>query len=312
MKDQRFVVRFGEKEIAEGVVSASTREAADNVVYADIIVSNDALLDADPDYQAEARLFSIVASGREALLTGLVDTVTTGAENTEIVLVSHLQLLKESGTAGLGVGAGSYALETTWSLLRAAGIEAERIAFPNFDPPWEAFEVVTALDGVEMEGDVSIGGVRLLPSGPVSRLADGLGPDFLRQLYSEAPAWALSYQTARTLFEAESRGLKDIDLALTWLMARAQYSSVALPGGPARAFQRSWTASRVSRRDVTLVRGLATGRRWSRSPKNTFHRSALVPERIEALATPPLPSDLPIPLREALGAWHRAVEETEP
>ena len=261
MKDQRFVVRFGEKEIAEGVVSASTREAADNVVYADIIVSNDALLDADPDYQAEARLFSIVASGREALLTGLVDTVTTGAENTEIVLVSHLQLLKESGTAGLGVGAGSYALETTWSLLRAAGIEAERIAFPNFDPPWEAFEVVTALDGVEMEGEVSIGGVRLLPSGPVSRLADGLGPDFLRQLYSEAPAWALSYQTARTLFEAESRGLKDIDLALTWLMARAQYSSVALPGGPARAFQRSWTASRVSRRDAR---------------KGACHRSAMV------------------------------------
>lgn len=312
MNDQQFVVSFGEREIAEGVVSASIREVADNVRYADITVANDALIITDPDYQAEAQLFSIAAAGREVVFTGIVDAVTPGEENTEIVLVNAVQLLQESGTGGLGVGAGSYALETTWSLLRAAGVEAERIAFPDFDPPWEAFEVVAPLDGVELEGETNIGGIRLLPPGPVSRLADDLGPDSLKQAYSEVPAWAMSYQTARTLFEAESGGLGDIDLALAWLTAVARYSSVALPRGSVRPFRRAWTASRISRRDVTLVRGLVTGRRWLRSPENIFRRPALVPGQIEDFASMRLPPELSVPLREALAAWRRAVEETDP
>lgn len=266
MADRRLVVSFGEKEVAEGVVSARTHEATDNVVFADIVVSNDALLKANPDYLAEARLISVAGSEREVLFTGLVDVVTPGEEETNIVLVSPLQLLRESRTGGLGVAAGSHVLETTWSLLRAWGVEAERIAFSDIRPPLEVFEVATALDGIEVEEPTSIGRVRLLPAGAVSCLANGLGQDHLRELYSEAPVWALVLVNAKTLFEAESEGLGAIDLALAWLTARARYSSVALPGGRPRGFRRAWTSSRVSRREVVVVRGIATSRRWLRSP----------------------------------------------
>lgn len=279
MNEQGFGVSFGEKEIrekeiTEGVIYARTHETPDNVVYVVILISNGALLNAAPDYQSEARLFSLAAD-REILFTGLVDVVAPGQNQTKIVLVSDMQLLKEAGTGGLGVGAGSYALETSWSLLRVAGVDAERIKFPEFDPPWEPFEVAAPLDGVELKDAINIGSVQLLPTGTVSHLADDLGPDSLRRLYAKASVWALSHQTARTLFEAEAKGLKDIDFALAWLTAGAHYSSVALPGRPLREFRRAWSTSRVSRRDATLVRGLITGRRWLRSPENIAYRPTL-------------------------------------
>lgn len=312
MDERQLAVSFGANEIVGGVVRARTSEAADNVVYANLVISNEALLEARPDYQAEARLVMAAGSEREVVFTGMVDTVTPGEEQTNVVLVSPLQLLRESRSAGLGVGAGTHVLETVWSLLRAWGVEAERIDFPQFRPPLEVFEVATALDGVNIEEPVSIGRVRLLPDGDVSRLADGLGPDELRGLYSGAPAYALVLQNAKTLFEAESEGVAAIDLALAWLTARTHYSSVALPGGHPRAFQRAWTRSRVSRREAVVVRGVATGRRWLRSPRDVHDRPELIPAEMDDLRSLPLPPDLPVVVREALSAWRRADEETDP
>ena len=150
-----------------------------------------------------------------------------------------------------------------------------------------------------------------MPGGTVSRLAAGLGPDYLRERYSEASAWALNLQTARTIFDAESKGLKAIDLALAWLTARAQYSGVAMPGGHPRRFKRAWTLSRVSRRDVIVVRGTATSRRWLRSPIDILLQPTLDLDQIEDIESVPLPPDLPIQMREALSAWRRAAEETD-
>ncbi len=143
-------------------------------------------------------------------------------------------------------------------------------------------------------------------------LAEDLGPDYLRERYSEASAWALSLQTARTIFDAESEGLKTINLTLAWLTARAQYSGVAMPGGYPRRFRRAWALSRVSRRDVIVARGTATGRRWLRSPIDIPYRPTLALDQIEDIESVPLPPNLLIQMREALSAWWRAAEETDP
>jgi hypothetical protein len=165
---------------------------------------------------------------------------------------------------------------------------------------------------VKIEEPVSIGRVRLLPAGDVSRLADGLGPDELKELYSGAQAYALVLQNAKTLFEAESEGVLAAALALAWLTVRAHYSSAALPGGYPRSFRRAWTRSRVSRREAVVVRGIATGRRWLRSPRDVHDRPVLIPKEIGDLHSLPLPPDVPVVMREALSAWHRAAEETDP
>jgi len=311
MPDRRLHIRIGETEIAEGILSLRFQEAADNVVSVDIVFSSDALADSNPDYQAEVRLFAAAGSERETLFTGMVDAVTPRGGETEVRLVSGQQMLNETQTEGLGIGAGIGVLETVWSLLRTWGVEADQISFPEFRPPLEVFEVATALDGIEVSEPTSIGEVRLLPSGTVSRLANDLGPDYLRERYSGASAWALSLQTARTIFDAESQGLKAIDLALAWLTARAQFSGAAMPGGHPRRFQRAWTLSRVSRRDVIVVRGTATGRRWLRSPIDIPDRPTFALNQSEDLEVVPLPPNLPIQIREALSAWRRAAEETD-
>src|SRR5918993_4385192 len=79
-----------------------------------------------------------------------------------------MQRLKEERTGGFG-----YRFvdprEILWGLLRASGMESEKIHIEGFEPgPLEVFEVATALDGVNVADTVSLGQVRLLPHGPVA------------------------------------------------------------------------------------------------------------------------------------------------
>lgn len=313
MVDRRFIVVFGETELDEGVVTATTLMAMNNVSSAEVVIINQELIGAKVDYQATVRLFLVTDSQHEILFTGIVDEVTPGENETGIRLVSGLQLLDEVGIGGLGIGAGVGFLEAAWSVLRTAGIPEDKIAIEDFQPgPLEVFEVATALDGIEIDDPTSLGGVRLLSAGPVSRLADGLGPDELRESYVGASAWALTLQNARTIFEAESEGLKTIDGMLAWLTTLAHYSAAALPGGSPRRFRRAWTRSRMLRRDVVVVRGVATGRRWLRAPTDIPHRPTLALREIEDLESIPLPSTLSDQTREALVAWRRAAEEPDP
>lgn len=49
-----------------------------------------------------------------------------------------------------------------------------------------------------------------------------------------------------------------------------------------------------------------------RSPRDVHDRPVLIPAEIDDLYSLPLPPDLPIVMREALSAWRRAAEETDP
>lgn len=139
-----------------------------------------------------------------------------------------------------------------------------------------------------------------------------MGPDELKDRYTEATIWALTLNTARTLHDAEIESLKDIDLALGWLTAKAHYSEVSLPSRAPQAFYRQRTLSRITRRDVVVVRGTASGRQWLRAPEDIPSRPQLVLSEIGEVELPPLPSDSPTQVREAITAWQRAAEAKDP
>jgi hypothetical protein len=305
-------VRFGGVEIAEGVVSARVTSAINEPSSAEVVVSNTALIDANPDYQSEVQIFIGTDEELDLLFTGFVVAVEPRGNETLITMTTDFQKLNEDRMGGLGFSQVD-PREVMWALLRSSGMDADKIKIEGYEPgPLEVFEVATALDGIHVGEATAVGRVHLLPDGPVARMAEDLGPEELEKLYVGASAWAFVLTTARTLFEAETEGLKAIDTALAWLTTRTHYSGVVLPGGRARRFRRDWTMSRISRRDVVVARGVGTGRRWLRSPQDIAYRPELVIHEVEDLESLPLPPDISPQMREAFSAWRRAVEDSDP
>ncbi len=312
MAEHKVLARFGEVEVTEGVVSAKVTNSINEPASVEVVISKAALLDANPDYQAEAQVFVDTDEGLHLLFTGFTVAAEPNEAGTLITATTDTQKLRETKTGGLSFSRVDD-LEVLWAILRSSGMEDDKIQIEGFEPgPLEVFEVASALDGITIERPTAIGDVRMLPEGRVSRMADGMGPEELEHRYNGGSAWAFTLRTARTLFEAEMEGLREIDAALAWLTTRTHYSGVRLPKGGARRFRRDWTMARISRRDVVVARGVCTGRRWLRSPLGIAYRPELVIHEVEDLESLPLPPDISPQMREAFSAWRRAAEESDP
>lgn len=87
---------------------------------------------------------------------------------------------------------------------------------------------------------------------------------------------------------------------------------MSLLGGSPHAFRRHWTLSRVSLRDVVVVRGLSSNRRWLRALRNIPLKPQLAVGEIEGLEAPAFPSEVPMQVAVAISAWQRAVKADDP
>lgn len=145
----------------------------------------------------------------------------------------------------------------------------------------------------------------------VAALCEGLDLPELTGQFEEASACALVLVTAATVVEAEKEGVAHIDTALAWLAARSRYGAPTLPGGDTRPFRRTWTTARVSHREIVVVNGLSTGRRWIRALPSLYDRPVLELAEIIDLGEPPLRPYLSPTIRGCLAAWRRAVEESD-
>jgi hypothetical protein len=282
-----------------------------NPASATLTIPNEPVITASVVYRSPVKIVADVDGGDQQLFEGFVDEAALEGSDVRINLTTQTQVMNETRVGGLGL-AGVPVQEGAWALARLGGYPPENIITEGWEPgPTEVFEVATALDGVTVERPMKFGRLSLLPGGPVTRLAGGLGPDELRELYEGGPVWALVTRTAKTLLEAEEEALREIDSVLAWLMARAHYSSVSLPGRQPGAYRRQWTLSRVLRKDVIVVSGLSTGRRWLRAPQDVPWRPSLPLGEIADIGLPVLPLDTPIQLREAINAWRRAAEASD-
>ncbi len=305
-------VRFGEKEIADHRVEGEVNNVFNDASTARVVIPNDLLMDADPDYRATVELYAVYGTDHEVLYTGFVDKVSPEGSHTCVDLVTQTQFMSEISTGGLGIG-NVDAREMMWALSVLGGYAPDKVEVVGWEPgPLEVFEVATAIDGIELTEPVTFGGVTLYSGGPVSKLANGLGPAELLERYAEAPAWTMVLTTARTLYEAEIEGLRQIDVVLAWLTAKAQYSGVSVPGQGPRTFSREWTLSRIFRRNVVVAHGAETGRRWLRAVEGARIRPQLPLSEIHDIGVPKLPNELPVQVGEAISSWRRAAEDRDP
>ncbi len=309
-EERRLTARFGENEVSDPRLRADVTYPANDPATAILIVPSELINTASLDYRSPVEIIASVGGEDHQTFTGMVDEATPEGNEIRLNLTTQTQIMTETRMGGLGY-TGVPFQEMIWTLTRSGGYLPENIIIEGWEPgPAEVFEVATAIDGISVEQPMRFGRVSLLPGGTVTRLAEGLGPEELRELYDGGPAWALVARTAKTLLEAEE-ALREIDFALAWLMARAHYSSVSLPGRQPGAYRRQWTLSRVVRKDVIVVRGLSTGRRWLRAPRDIPWQPLLPLGEIADIGLPILPPDTPIQLREAINAWRRAAETSD-
>ena len=167
------IVRFGNVEISDDIVSCNTNHPVNAPNTAEVVISDDRLLDAKPDYQSEVQVLFRIDGETHVDFTGFVMTVEPQGGQTLITMASSLQETREQMTGGLAFG-GVGALEIIWALMRVSGRESHMINIEGYEPgPLEVFEVATALDGITVEEPTELGEVRLLPSGAVARMAHG-------------------------------------------------------------------------------------------------------------------------------------------
>lgn len=305
--------RFGELEISDPTITANVSHAADRpYLTAELVVPDELLTAANPDYQAEVQISASDGTDSHVMFTGYVDRVLPEEGGTRICLVTRSRFASEVSVGGFGYK-NVHAGEIIWTMARYIGFPSKDITVEAWTPgPTELFEVAVAVDGISVDRPVALGEVTLLPDGTASRLADGMKPDELRERYAEGPVWALVFIKAETLLEAEREGVGKINLALAWLTARTRYSSASLPEGALHAFKRHWTLSRMSPRNVVVVRGLSTNRRWLRALRGAPINPQVAAGEIKGLESPALPSEVPMQVAVAISAWQRAAEAADP
>lgn len=305
-------IKFGEEEIVGDGIEARVHHGMNEGSTAQVTIAKDRLTRVLPNYRAAVEVSATYGTEREAMFTGFIDRVLPEGPNVRLDLVTQTHLMNDASLGGLGLR-NVDPREGMWALSVLGGYAPENVIVQGWEPgPLEIFEVAVPIDGVELHEPTTFGKVTLYSGGPVARLAEGLGPEELEDCYTGATTWALTLNTARTLYDAEIEALKDVDLALGWLTAKAHYSEVSLPGRAPQAFHRQRTLSRITRRDVVVVRGIATGRQWLRAPEDIPSRPQFVLSEVGEVELPPLPSNLPTQVREAITAWQRAAEAKDP
>ena len=308
-KKQRFLVRFGPAEVGTALKDGSINRAAN--LKSDVNVELDlGRATATPDYFAGIAVGVEEGAQYDPQFTGVVVSATLTPDG--VVVTGHgARALLENKISGFGAHR-LQNFELIYSIARTGGLRDDQLDIEGMDAlPREIFEVVTPLDGIELDQAATFGGVRFLPQRAGIRAFARFDIHDRMKVDYEAAAYALAYVTSARTLAAEEEGLAQIDLSLAWLTVRLRYGFATLPDGRPLSFSRSDSLTRVARRNVAMVRGVSTKRQWLRRTDTIRTERAVRLAAGSARLQPAMPS---LNLQEQLAflALTRAAHENDP
>lgn len=307
------IVTIGNVDITKALASFSFTQKLNAMTVGTIKLKPKELLELPPlNYAAEVCLLKSQESGDEVIFRGNVTSVVSKSNEIDLGIATGIDLLEE--TVVQMAAADINHLELVWSLMRGAGVPEERINVEGFRKgPIEPFEILVPLRGIELSKDVSFSDFELTTDPKIIEIANTIDKDKSTEIlpeFAQAGLWLRLIVRATTIYDAETEGLKRIDVFLSRLMSRVQLSISQLG-----EYQGDWSRNRLfgtpNRGDAVLVRGLTTRRRWLRKPfggKASLVDVALLPD----IDFPPLAYELPLYLTEAFLAWQRSVYANHP
>lgn len=301
--------RFGPIEAGPGLIHAKTTAAMNRLADGNFLFDFTKCADV-VDYFSELAIQVTYQGRSRPIFAGSVISAEPTDDGVEINAVSGVSLV-ESLMPGMTTR-GVSAPEMIYVIARASGLRDERLRISGLELlPRETFEVLTPIDGVGVDFAADMGGVRFLPRDYGIRAISALNvSDDMRSEF-EAPAYALALMTSTRILDAEQRGLREIELALSWLTTQLRYGLASLPNGRFLSFDRQESLTQPTVRGLVFVRGLITTRQWLRRPRIAKQARVVSLNDTRRLLAENLPS-LTLQDRQALLALGRATREPDP
>jgi hypothetical protein len=256
-------IRFGETDASVAFVRGTFSGALNQVESGNLILDRRLLPPEPVDYIAPLTVRG-TRMRRRGLFTG--HTVTASPQGDLIELAGRGATQLTDQILGPFAALDTASFEIVYLAARASGMAEDQLVIPEIESlPWEVFEVLSPVDGVALSHRRAIAGIKLLPAHELVPKLELMGFDEeLLGPVRDAPAFALAMETSKLAFKAEQRGLARIDTAMGWLTTRARHALALSPDGKPAAYTRERALSLPRRRDLVIIRGLASGRRWLR------------------------------------------------
>jgi len=259
--------RFGDIDVSPAVHGLTARSGLNNLPSAELRLDLDLLGGRPPDYFALAEIARVALGQKNLLFTGSVLTAQPEGGSVELSLGSMPEM-QDRGMATFAAWMVSPP-EIVHGMVRSAGLRESQLNIHGLDAlPLEDFEVVTPVENLQVSARVQIDEVHLLPSEDARRALARLGvAEPIADRFNEAGGHAVTFVTARRMFEAEQEALQRIDVALAWLAVGERYGSALWPDGTPRHHERAAGRAVPRRGSMAWVRGLMTSRQWIRTPQ---------------------------------------------
>jgi hypothetical protein len=303
--------RFGDVEVTAALRGLKARAALNDLPSAELGLELQLLGGRPPDYFAPVEIARLAEQQKQLLFTGSVLSAKPAAGRVELSLASMPEM-NERAMPAFSAWMVS-APEITHGMLRSAGMQESQLNIEGLDQlPVESFEVIAPVQGLQVPERTALDDVYFLPADAARAGVDRLGVvQPLASSFTAADCHAVTFVTARRMFDAEVQALSRIDVALAWLSVQARYGLAVWPDASARSYSRAASRSSVRRGDLVWVRGLASTRQWMRSPVfvaqaqsldlQSGHHAGAVQLRLLSLQE-----------RQAALALRRAGSDTEP
>ncbi len=258
--------RFGDVEVTAALRGLKARSALNDLPSAELGLELELLGGRPPDYFAPVEIARVAPGQKHLLFTGSVLSAQPAAGRVELSLASMPEMNERAMPSFVAWMVS--APEITHGMLRSAGMQESQLNIEGLDElPFESFEVIVPVQGLQVPERAALDDVYFLPAGAARAAVARLGvAEPLAGSFTGADCHAVTFVTATRMFDAEVAGLSRIDVALSWLSVQARYGLALWPDASARSYSRAVSRSSVRRGDLVWVRGLASARQWMRSP----------------------------------------------
>lgn len=263
----RLVVHFGSVNVTFALDGGTLNESLNEQPTADLSLRYALTAGQPVDYFAPVAVALQRGGEARVRFTGLVTEAAPEGDKVAVSAVSAPELSERQ--VGVFEGRNSIAPEIIHLMARSAGLPEDRVNVEGLDGyfPLEAVEVLVPLRGVTVTKPFTFGDVTIVPA---ERGHDGLAEfgdsESTREL-RRADSYAVVTRVTRRMLDAEVYALGQVDAMLAWLVVRSRYGLALMPDGEPQPFRRETARARPNRERLVLVRGLASGRQWLRSPE---------------------------------------------
>ncbi|MEU7871560.1 hypothetical protein [Dactylosporangium sp. NPDC049140] len=305
----KFKIRLGEANLSNaytgGVLNVGmNRNTRANI---DLSLAHPAIRTAD--FSSQLTVDEAHTGARR--FTGKVTSVAAAGEGIRIEAEPLPQLNDRT------IGAWVYripAKEAIYTLARGGGLTADKIDIEGLDSlPYETFEIASPVEGIEVSNPIRVGNIAIVPRSAIGPLLEGYDVSSPpASTFADFSAYAVAYESANLLIDAERTAMAVIDTSLAWLLVRTRYSYAQLPNGEVNHWTRRSLHFRPRRIPMAAMRGLRSKRSWIRDLIDPATTRTMHIGHDAAELKPSLNRSLRAGLDQALIATARAILSESP